>query len=217
MLQNYLFFGNASSLLSYITSMFEEIEDPDVDPILIPPFPKIVVLDLTLVTGIDTSAVDAFSDILIICGKHDCKLFLAGVSSTLRKVMSHCGIKPENIADRSLRKLRFFGTLDEAIGKAEDLLLKMAPYEVDPTPSDVRDTGAGGFRHALIKIDEEHDTSFCGDLIDIEEYTKIIDLQPGDLLYENQNLERGLFFIEFGLLVRFEQCRSTDRCKYVHH
>jgi MFS superfamily sulfate permease-like transporter len=48
-LQNYLFFGNASSILSYVTSMFED-SGGKVDNLL-PPIPKVVILDLTLVTG----------------------------------------------------------------------------------------------------------------------------------------------------------------------
>ena len=46
-LQNYLFFGNSSSILAYISSMFEE-PAPDVDPIFVPPIPKVLILDLTL-------------------------------------------------------------------------------------------------------------------------------------------------------------------------
>jgi MFS superfamily sulfate permease-like transporter len=49
-LQNYLFFGNASSILSYVTTMFEE-PDRNIDRDLFPPIPKIIILDLTLVTG----------------------------------------------------------------------------------------------------------------------------------------------------------------------
>ena len=197
-LQNYLFFGNASSILSYITTMFEE-PDPDVDPMFVPPCPKIIILDLTLVTGMDTSAVDAFSDILAVCSNHDCKLFLSGVSKSLRQVMSLCGIEPENIPDRSQRKLRFFGDLDGAIGKAEDYLIKTAPFEVDST-ADAGPARAGGFRHALSQIDEQHLTSFADDLCDLEEYSTVVDMETGDLLYDDPTLERGLFFIEYGIM-----------------
>jgi len=53
-LQNYLFFGNASSILRYVSSMFEGLEE-DIDVSLLLPFPEIIVVDLTLVTGMDTS------------------------------------------------------------------------------------------------------------------------------------------------------------------
>ncbi len=59
-LQSYLFFGNATSVLNYVSSMFEEIdEDADeLDASLFPPLPKVLVLDFSLVPGIDGSAVD---------------------------------------------------------------------------------------------------------------------------------------------------------------
>ena len=198
-LQNYLFFGNASSILSYITSMFEE-PAADVDPMYVPPCPKIIILDLTLVTGMDTSAVDAFKDILAVCGNHDCKLFLSGVSHNLRQVMSLCGIEPENIPDRSQRKLRFFSDLDGAIGKAEDFLIKTAPFEIDLTVGSAGLKATGGFRHALSQIDEQHLTSFAGELGELEKYTTILDVDPGDVLYDDPSMERGLFFIEHGIM-----------------
>jgi MFS superfamily sulfate permease-like transporter len=44
--QNYLFFGNASSMFSYISSMFDDVEDdPEVD---LPPIPQFVILDMVL-------------------------------------------------------------------------------------------------------------------------------------------------------------------------
>jgi len=62
-LQNYLFFGNANSIFTYTSSMFEDVEGDD-GTMPVPPVPKFVVLDMTLVTGIDTSTVDIISDIL---------------------------------------------------------------------------------------------------------------------------------------------------------
>lgn len=199
-LQNYLFFGNASGLLAYITTMFEEPE-PEVNPLLVPPIPKIIIMDLTLVTGIDTSAVDAFSDIRAVCGNHDCKLFLSGVSKNLRDVMKLCGIEPENIADRTNRKLRFFSDLDGAVGKAEDILLKLAPFEADLMEHRTLEASkSGGFQHALALIDEQHQTSFAEELSELETYTTTIDFNPGDQLYEDTNMDRGLFFVEYGIM-----------------
>ena len=212
-LQNYLFFGNASGMLAYITTMFED-PDPDVDPLLVPPIPKIIILDLTLVTGMDTSAVDAFSDILAVCGNHDCKLFLSGVSINLRDVMKLCGIEPESMADRSQRTLRFFSDLDAAVGKAEDMVLKLAPFEVDSMQYKTTSgaTKNGGFRHALTLIDEQHQTSFANELSELERYTTEIDFQPGDQLYENPDMERGLFFVEYGIMASSADCLIRSPC-----
>lgn len=49
-LQNYLFFANANSVLSYISSMFEEVKN-EVEESLVVPIPSIVILDMSLVTG----------------------------------------------------------------------------------------------------------------------------------------------------------------------
>ena len=119
-LQNYLFFGNASSVFAYISSMFED-PDPEIDPCFVPPVPKYVILDLTLLTGMDTSSVDVFGDILTLCRTNDCKLFLAGVNRGLMKTMSLSGFKPDTAKVRSTRKLRFFSDLDNAVGKAGKL------------------------------------------------------------------------------------------------
>ena len=70
-LQNYLFFGNASSILAYVSSMFEQpIDDAETDPFTLPPLPKFLILDMALVTGIDTSTVDIISDIIHLCSKN---------------------------------------------------------------------------------------------------------------------------------------------------
>ena len=45
------------------------------------------------------------------------------------------------------------------------------------------------------------------DLVALQEYTTAVELQPGETLYSDgatSDLERGLFFIEFGVLVRFQ-------------
>lgn len=198
-LQNYLFFGNASSIIVYISTMFEE-PDINVNPNIVTPCPKVVIVDMTLVTGMDTSAVDAFKDILTVCINNDCKLFLSGVSPNLQKVMKKVGVHPEDVAIRSHRKLRFFVDLDTAIGKAEDVLIDFYSFEEEFTlPYDVlkRD----GFYQALYHIDVQHNTKFATELYGLREYATTLDLVPGDELYEENNDERGLFFIEHGILV----------------
>jgi MFS superfamily sulfate permease-like transporter len=196
-MQNFLFFGNASSLNSYVVRMFQ---DPDsaIDPLFVTPCPKVIIVDLTLVTGMDTSAVDAFSDILAVCANNNCKLFLSGVSPRLHRVMSLCGIKPDSTRDRSERKLRFFSGLDAALGKAEDLLIELEHFEDnDSDPSPFGD----GFVRALHQIDQQHGTEFAKDLCQLQDQMTAVVVEPGDCLYEDHHLD-GLFFIEHGVLVR---------------
>ena len=169
--------------------------------------------DLTLITGMDTSTVDIFNDIRNLCASNDCKLFVTGLTSSLRGILNLGGFKPET-TDRSQRKLRFFSNLDAALGKAEDLLLDAECDEYEATTDDNRmtlynETEVPGFRKALRHIDEEHGQDFSTDLLDWRFHTQLVELQPGDQLYkanESDDMERGLFFIESGVLVRTHAC-----------
>jgi hypothetical protein len=179
--------------------MFEEPE-ANANPNNVTPCPKVVIVDMTLVTGMDTSAVDAFKDILAVCINNDCKLFLSGVSPNLQRVMKMVGLHPEDVAMRSQRKLRFFADLDMAIGKAEDVLIDIYSFEEEFTlPYEVQKRD--GFYQALYHIDVQHNVKLATELYDLREYATILDLVPGDELYEENNDERGLFFIEYGILV----------------
>lgn len=193
-MQNFLFFGNASLLNSYVVGMFADAAY-DLDPLLEAPSPKIIIVDLALVTGMDTSAVDVFSDILSTCVKNDCKLFMSGVSPRVQKVMYLCGVRPDSILCRSQRRLRFFSCLDAALGKAEDLLIQLGGFEEDIYDAGVVD----GFLRSLNQIDMQHNIAFSNDLHALQAYTRPVLLNPGDCLHEKND---GLFFIEQGILVR---------------
>jgi hypothetical protein len=103
----------------------------------------------------DTSTVSIVSDILNLCQRYDCKLFLSGMSAELRSVLAHAGVKPLG-GERSERKLRFFTTLDAAIGKAEDLLLECQFEEKPPSLRNLFSLGEeSGFQFALARVDEQ--------------------------------------------------------------
>lgn len=161
----------------------------------------------------DTSTVDIFNDIRNLCASNDCKLFVTGLTSNLRGILNLGGFKPET-TDRSKRKLRFFSNLDAALGKAEDLLLDTECDEDEATTDDTRMTISNemeglGFRKALRLIDDEHGQHFSIDLLDWQVHTQLVELQPGDQLYkanESDDMERGLFFIESGVLVSSDDC-----------
>jgi MFS superfamily sulfate permease-like transporter len=159
-LQNYLFFGNASSILTYITSMFERNVDSNKGVNLdLPPIPKFIILDFTLVTGMDTSTVDVVAGILSVCHGHNCKVFLTGLLPRIRKILSLGGVKPET-RERSKRKLRFFPDLDAGIGKAEDMLLDSEtdhgkPAVLNGDRRRLFSEGDNGFSFALRHIDEQ--------------------------------------------------------------
>ena len=158
-LQNYLFFGNASSVYSYICTTFDLQNEENSEDTANIDFeirePKFVIIDLTLVTGMDTSTVDVFADIRNLCTSHDCKLFMAGMTPSLRMTLSLGGVKPDT-GDRSKRKLRFFANLDTALGKAEDVILESEfPESESRTRQRLLSEGDHGFRTALRYIDQE--------------------------------------------------------------
>jgi MFS superfamily sulfate permease-like transporter len=155
-LQNYLFFGNASSVFNYICSMFND----DKQQTSFERKPKYLILDLTLVTGMDTSTADVFQDIRNLCGSNKCKLLMAGMSPNVRSILALGGFKAD-AGVRSKRKLRFFQNLDAALGKAEDMLLD-SDYDDKEHQAGLmdgrrrmRDRGNTGFRTALGHINAE--------------------------------------------------------------
>lgn len=159
-LQNYLFFGNATSVYTFIGTMFENRdEDGEERPSTeLARVPKFVLLDLTLVTGMDTSTVDVFADIKHLCASHNCTLLMAGMAPGLRATLALSGVKPDT-GNRSTRQLRFFASLDTALGKAEDNLLEAEFPEKEISSIAARQRrlsqGDHGFRTALRHIDEE--------------------------------------------------------------
>jgi MFS superfamily sulfate permease-like transporter len=157
-LQNYLFFGNASSVYSYICTMFEGQDEDEDGSDEGTRLPKFLIIDLTLVTGMDTSTVDVFNDIRNLCTSNNCKLLMAGMSPNLRSILALDGFKPET-GIRSKRRLRFFASLDAALGKAEDMLLDSDFDDREISVADRRmrllSEGDNGFRTALRHIDEE--------------------------------------------------------------
>eukprot|EP00984_Skeletonema_dohrnii_P036571 scaffold37676_cov272-Skeletonema_dohrnii-CCMP3373.AAC.1 len=116
-LQNYLFFGNATSVLKYISSMFDDIEV--IDDSLLPPKPKYLVLDMSIVSGVDISAVDCFADVTSLCKTQGCKLLISGSSKMVRQALIAGGVKPASHPHMS-----FVEDLEAALGMAEDGLLK---------------------------------------------------------------------------------------------
>jgi len=181
-LQNYLFFGNASSIYTYVFELFQSSEDDRAS--FVKRKSRFLILDLTLVTGMDTSAVDVFSQIKNLCEASNCKLFMAGMSKDIRSILALGGFTPDT-GVRSKRKVRFFARLDAALGKAEDILLE-SDYDdqLDRVPSHpgmrrLMRRKESGFQTALRYIDTEHGDNFFRELAGLETYTTMLELQVG--------------------------------------
>jgi hypothetical protein len=207
-LQNYLFFGNATSILRYVETMFEEIslnESIRLD-FPIPPVPKILVLDLSLITGMDTSSVDVFMDIWRMCKTNDCKLYVCGLSPRLKKTFARGGMIPDTKGPKKSRSLLYMSDLDHGLGKAEDILihLKMGEFAIQSL-FHLEKKGASGFHVALQKIDRLHGLEMSKGLLGLEPYTRLVTLSEGQILFEKDGgviseEDHGLFFIEVGMI-----------------
>lgn len=212
-LQNYLFFGNCQSVQHYVSTMFDDQfdqENPDLNMNL-PPIPKHLIIDFTLVTGMDTSAVDLFSEIISLCQQHKCQLYLAGVGPAMKGTLTYAGVKP-----MSGRHFHWSFDLESALAKAEDKLITEVFHleERDQLETsvrlkkrgesiDLRDTD-DGFLYALRKIDEQHSLHTVDQLAELAPYIVPLELKPGEVLVR----KNGLYFVETGLM-RVQSSAST--------
>lgn len=208
-LQNYLYFGNATSCLHYISTMFDDCDDGSkyVIEFQLPPIPKYILLDMSIVTGIDTSAVDIMVEISSLCKANCCCLVLSGIPSTVKSSLVAGGLTPSR---QYHPHLFFMDDLDSSLGKAEDDLLNIVALREERLTQEskrqrhqrITSMIDNGMRYALRKIDEQHDLGFSKSLAELELYAIPRDLEPGELLNEtgSESLKRGLYFIESGLI-----------------
>lgn len=113
------FFGNAKSICRFVQTMFDEPQDIS-DHHDLPPIPKHIIIDLSIVTGIDSSAVDVIMEIVDLCKAFGCKMIFAGVPEFIRPFLTNGGVRPST----KNKHISYEPDLDLALGKAEDGLLK---------------------------------------------------------------------------------------------
>ncbi|GAX27165.1 hypothetical protein FisN_13Lh286 [Fistulifera solaris] len=205
MLQNFLFFGNAQSILSYVSTMFEDDElqsdlngRSELDSVTPSFVPEFIIVDFSMVSGMDTSAVDLFHEIVALCRDHDCTLFLSGTTVHLRSFLA--GIRGLHV--------RFMTDLETALAKAEDgLLSRIFPLEIEPRST--RD----GFVNALHKLEELHSLPTVTALEALRDYTSLVELVPGDVLVRD---EGGIYCVETGVLKRTALNQTTWQPSWRH-
>jgi len=207
-LQNYLFFGNANSVKNYVSTMFDNSEE--VHNHNLTPLPKYLIIDMSLVTGIDTSAAEIFGDIVSLCYQKKCQIFLAGLTPHLKHIFNIAGIN-RSVDKKSKFSILFFSPrMESALMKAEDGLLKFVFKSEEREMLHVRERRMSmnddGFHHACHLIDLKHGTKLTEKLEELRPYTKVVNLVAGESLFHhidgsvNEERERGLFFIEHGII-----------------
>jgi CRP-like cAMP-binding protein len=155
-----------------------------------------------MVSGMDTSAMDLFKDILALCKDHRCSFLLSGLQSDLKANLIFAGIKPTPGATR----FRFSADLETALAQAEDGLLssRFRWEEKDMEESQrrrrerIESTVEDGFLYALKKIDEQHGLNTLSVLRDFRDDTVPVELDANDILEREEG--QGLYFVETGTL-----------------
>lgn len=161
--------------------------------------PKYIIIDFSMVSGMDTSAVDLFQEIVSLCREHKCTIFFSGTTVNLRSLMIYAGIQG------SSEHVRYIGDLETALAKAEDGLLSRTFHleEKDTKESEQRrrarsvSIAEDGFVYALKKIDEQHGIHMARALESLRDYASPIELVKGEVLVRDNG---GIYFVETGLM-----------------
>lgn len=155
-----------------------------------------------MVSGMDTSAMDLFKDILALCKDHRCSLLLSGLQSDLKANLIFAGIKPTPASTR----FRFAADLETALAQAEDGLLssrfRWEERDLEESQRRRRERSESavedGFLYALKKIDEQHGLNTLAVLRDFRDDAVAIELDANDVLEREEG--QGLYFVETGTL-----------------
>jgi len=126
-LQGYLFFGNATQARERVREILEDQapsaltstnRNEDQDPV------EYVILDLTLVIGLDANALTALDDTAGLCGRtNGVELIISGAQEELGNRLK------EPSSGDSLSRVRHFDDLDEALSYCEDRMLSRVGHE----------------------------------------------------------------------------------------
>lgn len=169
-LQGYLFFGTASDVLDAVRSRTEK---NDAVPV------RFVVLDLSNVNGIDSSAAAVFAKLGRLSQKYHLTLVLAGMNESIHRRLQREGILHE-VETAPLQ----FTDLDHALEWCEKEILKAS---------------RSGLMRSL-QIADVLDSFFHNsiDMARFRRYLKRIDVKPGDCLIRQRTHFQDLYFIESG-------------------
>lgn len=136
-LHGHLFFGNANTLSEYVHGLFGHHASSPLHTMAAAsstPTIKYLILDFTLVVGLDSSAADRLTKIKFVCDVHQCKLVFAAVPSIYQRFADHLSTV---CTDRSLFFLA--PDLNAALEWCEDSLLTQ--YTASRVPAKPLATG----------------------------------------------------------------------------
>ena len=116
-LSGFVFFGSTVRLLERVRSAVAS-----------PAPPRFLVIDLQRATGMDASAVAAFSKVARVTGAHGTELVLTGASDAIRTQLA------EGDVSEGARAIRFEPDLDRGLERCEDALLSEETSLADQAP-----------------------------------------------------------------------------------
>ena len=134
--------------------MFEDVPIPDDSDFDLPPIPKYLVIDFSICSGMDTSAVSVFGEVIDLCEQNNCKAIFAGMSRNLKEMMKFGGV----IESKKKKHVFISTNLESALGNAEDSLLsRFAQFrKIEYIKHHKQNTSPShGFFSALREIDDQ--------------------------------------------------------------
>ena len=169
-LQGYLFFGTASSLLDRLK---ERLGDRGRDGV------RFVVLDFRRVSGLDSSAVLAFTKVEQLTSSKGSTLVLTGLDEKHRRQLERGGfVESETV--------RFMPDLDRGVQWCEDRVLEEAGAAVTADPPPLEDQ----LRASLGSVDPRL----------VLPYLEAIEVEAGETVMRQDEPSDGLYFLESGRL-----------------
>jgi sulfate permease, SulP family len=166
-LQGYLFFGTASSLLDRIKERLGEQEV------------RFVVLDFRRVTGLDSSAVLAFTKAEQLTSARGITLVLTGLDEKRRRQLGRGGfVESESV--------QILSDLDRGVQWCEDRLLEEAGAPPTEAPPPLEDQ----LRAALGSVDPKW----------VLPYLEAVEVEAGETVMRQDEPSDGLYFLESGRL-----------------
>ena len=140
--------------------MFEDVHIPQDFDTILPPKPKYLVIDFSLCSGMDTSAVSVFVEACALCKQNDCKIIFSSVSRDMKEMMKFGG----ELSTKGGDCLEFVQDLEAALGDAEDGILSSILHrrtremvrasQINERIREGQDD-FNGFLYALMQIDDQ--------------------------------------------------------------
>lgn len=169
-LHSFVFFGTANSLVSLVDRRLQRKDLPDL---------RYLLIDLRLVSGIDSSAAASFAKLERRGRQRRFKLVLCHVSEAIQPLLD--GVLSPSAAGTSVR---YFPDLDRAQEWAEDKILRNHGAQPHQAAID--------FDALLLRI------FGAADALRAQDYFDVLELDAGDVLAHMGEVSRDIFVIESG-------------------